>query len=191
MVGLLSSELKRRRNKPRRQSQAAPPRARPKLTLTLRPKRKLDGQSPKTTKDRSQLSSKNLAILLRGPTLIGITGSCKAPRPLGCRPKNEEAKQRQQRQVAYQKLLASKRLEPISGCSDHLHSHVASHFVNAELQGRTVQLSEVLTQAVDYGHPQLAEEAQQVLASIGVKAARSRLRALHLGGRHRKDPDDV
>ena len=93
--------------------------------------------------------------------------------------------------MAYQKLLASKRLEPISGCSDHLHSHVASHFVNAELQGRTVQLSEVLTQAVDYGHPQLAEEAQQVLASIGVKAARSRLRALHLGGRHRKDPDDV
>ena len=30
--------------------------------------------------------------------------------------------------------------------------------------------SEVLTHAVDYGHPQLAEAAQQVLSSIGVRA---------------------
>ena len=66
-----------------------------------------------------------------------------------------------QRKAAYDKLLACKRLEPISGCSDHLHSHVAAHFVNAELQGGQVQLSEVLTQAVDYGHPQLADEAQR------------------------------
>ena len=33
-----------------------------------------------------------------------------------------------------------------------------------------VQLAEILTQAIDYGRPQLAEEAQEVLSSIGVKA---------------------
>ncbi|CAE7858626.1 unnamed protein product, partial [Symbiodinium necroappetens] len=76
----------------------------------------------------------------------------------------------QKRKDVYEKLLASKKLAPLSGCSDHLHSHVASHFVNAEMQGRVVQLSEILTQAIDYGHPQLAEEAQEVLSSIGVKA---------------------
>ena len=76
----------------------------------------------------------------------------------------------QKRKDAYEKLLASKKLAPLSGCSDHLHSHVASHFVNAEMQGRVLQLSEILTQAIDYGHPQLAEEAQEVLSSIGVKA---------------------
>ena len=76
----------------------------------------------------------------------------------------------QKRKEMYEKLLASKKLAPLSGCSDHLHSHVASHFVNAEMQGKVVQLSEILTQAIDYGHPQLAEEAQEVLSSIGVKA---------------------
>ena len=79
---------------------------------------------------------------------------------------NEARKRRE----AYEKLLASKKLAPLAGCSDHLHSHVASHFVNAEMQGRVVQLTEILTQAIDYGHPQLAEEAQEVLSSIGVKA---------------------
>ena len=44
------------------------------------------------------------------------------------------------------------------------------HFINAEMQGRALQLAEVLTQAIDYGHPQLAEEAQEVLSSIGAKA---------------------
>ena len=76
----------------------------------------------------------------------------------------------QKRKDAYEKLLASKKLASLSGCSDHLHSHVASHFVNAEMQGRVVQVSEILTQAIDYGHPQLADEAQEVLSSIGVKA---------------------
>ena len=76
----------------------------------------------------------------------------------------------QKRKEAYEKLLASKKLAPVAGCSDHLHSHVASHFVNAEMQGRVVQLAEILTQAIDYGHPQLAEEAQEDLSSIGVKA---------------------
>ena len=38
------------------------------------------------------------------------------------------------------------------------------------MQGRALQLSEILTQAIDYGHPQLAEEAQEVLSSIGAKA---------------------
>ena len=76
----------------------------------------------------------------------------------------------QKRKDAYEKLLASKKLAPLAGFSDHLHSHVASHFVNAEMQGRVAQLSEILTQAIDYGHPQLAEEAQEVLSSIGAKA---------------------
>ena len=71
----------------------------------------------------------------------------------------------QRRRDAYEKLLSSKKLAALSGCSDHLHSHVASHFINAEMQGRALQLSEVLTQAIDYGHPQLAE----VLSSIGAK----------------------
>ena len=35
------------------------------------------------------------------------------------------------------------------------------------------QLSEVLNQAIDYGHPQLAEEAQEVLGTIGAKAGLS------------------
>ena len=51
--------------------------------------------------------------------------------------KTDEA---QQRKSIYEKLLASKQLDLISGCSDHLHSHVASHFVNAELQGGSAQL---------------------------------------------------
>ena len=76
----------------------------------------------------------------------------------------------QKRKEAYERLLASKKLAPLAGCSDHLHSHVASHFVNAEMRGKVVQLSDILTQAIDYGHPQLAEEAQEVLSSIGVKA---------------------
>ena len=76
----------------------------------------------------------------------------------------------QKRKEVYEKLLASKKLAPLAGCSDHLHSHVASHFVNAEMQGKVVQLSDILTQAIDYGHPQLAEEAQEVLSSIGAKA---------------------
>ncbi|CAE7249929.1 unnamed protein product, partial [Symbiodinium necroappetens] len=80
------------------------------------------------------------------------------------------ADEAQKRKAVYEKLLASKKLEPLSGCSDYLHSHVASHFVNAEMQGRSIQLSEVLNQAIDYGHPQLAEEAQEVLGSIGAKA---------------------
>ena len=75
----------------------------------------------------------------------------------------------QKRRDAYEKLLSSKKLAPLSGCSDHLHSHVASHFINAGMQGREVQLAEVLTQAIDYGHPQLAEEAQEVLSSLGAK----------------------
>ena len=80
------------------------------------------------------------------------------------------ADEAQQRREAYEKLIASKKLAPLAGCSDHLHSHVASHFVNAEMQGRVAQLAEILTQAIDYGHPQLAEEAQEVLSTIGVKA---------------------
>ena len=79
----------------------------------------------------------------------------------------DEARKRKE---VYERLVASKKLAPLDGCSDHLHSHVASHFVNAEMQGRVVQLAEILTQAIDYGHPQLAEEAQEVLSSIGVKA---------------------
>ena len=79
----------------------------------------------------------------------------------------DEARKRKE---VYEKLVASKKLAPLTGCSDHLHSHVASHFVNAEMQGKGVQLSDILTQAIDYGHPQLAEEAQEVLSSIGVKA---------------------
>ena len=50
---------------------------------------------------------------------------------------------------------------------------MSSHFINAEMQGRPVQLSEILTQAIDYGHPQLAEEAQEVLSTIGAKAGLS------------------
>ena len=76
----------------------------------------------------------------------------------------------QKRKEVYEKLLADKKLAPLAGCSDHLHSHVASHFVNAEMQGKVVQLSDILTQAIDYGHPQLAEEAQEVWSAIGVKA---------------------
>ena len=59
----------------------------------------------------------------------------------------------QKRKEVYDKLLASKKLAPLAGCSDHLHSHVASHFVNAEMQGKAAQLSDILTQAIDYGHP--------------------------------------
>ena len=58
----------------------------------------------------------------------------------------------QKRKEVYERLLASKKLAPLAGCSDHLHSHVASHFVNAEMQGKVVQLSDILTQAIDYAH---------------------------------------
>ncbi|CAE7264558.1 unnamed protein product, partial [Symbiodinium microadriaticum] len=116
----------------------------------------LPSSGPKLKKSRitrglSRNLSRSLGSLLRALTLSGAEVTA-------VQAKTDEA---HQRKAAYDKLLACKRLEPISGCSDHLHSHVAAHFVNAELQGGQVQLSEVLTQAVDYGHPQLADEAQR------------------------------
>ena len=54
---------------------------------------------------------------------------------------------------AFKALVDLSELEPIQGCSDYLHSHVASNFVNAKQEQKNVSLTSVLAQAVDYGHP--------------------------------------
>ena len=60
-------------------------------------------------------------------------------------------------------------LRPLDGCSDRLHSHAAARLVNHAVNGTQTDLSAILAQAVDYGHPQLAEEAQTYLESLGGK----------------------
>ena len=72
---------------------------------------------------------------------------------------------------AFKALVDLSELEPIQGCSDYLHSHVASNFVNAKQEQKNVSLTSVLAQAVDYGHPQLAEEAHSYLEGLEGKAA--------------------
>ena len=78
-----------------------------------------------------------------------------------------------QPQALYQKVLASGVLHPLEGCSDHPHSHVTAHFVNHEAAKTQTDLTTILTQAVDYGHPQLADEAQTFLETLGGKAGLS------------------
>ena len=67
---------------------------------------------------------------------------------------------------AFKALVDSGELEPNQGCSDYLRPHVASHFVNARQEQKEVSVTAVLAQAVDYGHPQLAEEAHTYLERL-------------------------
>ena len=68
------------------------------------------------------------------------------------------------RAACYEALKSSGILEPVSARSDYLRSHVASRLVNARLAGDLqLDVEAILRDALDHGHPQLAEEAQDVL----------------------------
>ena len=67
------------------------------------------------------------------------------------------------RATCYEALKSSGILEPVSARSDYLRSHVASRLVNARLAGDLqLDVEAILRNALDHGHPQLAEEAQDV-----------------------------
>ena len=68
------------------------------------------------------------------------------------------------RAACYEALRSSGVLEPISERSAYLRPHVASRLVNARLIGDLqLDVEAILRNAVDHGHPQLAEEAQDAL----------------------------
>ena len=77
------------------------------------------------------------------------------------------------RAVAYEQIKASGVLSPLADSSLHLQAHVASRMVNAQLAGEPLDLQQVLSYAVDKGHPQLAEEAQACLQAPCPKAGAS------------------
>ena len=70
------------------------------------------------------------------------------------------------RAEAYEQIKASGVLSPLADSSLHLQAHVSSRLVNAQLAGEPLDLQQVLSYAVDKGHPQLAEEAQACLLAL-------------------------
>ena len=71
------------------------------------------------------------------------------------------------RAACYEALRTSGVLAPISERSAYLRSHVASRLVNARLAGDLqLDVEAILRNAIDHGHPQLAEEAQDALGQF-------------------------
>ena len=77
-----------------------------------------------------------------------------------------------QRIEVYKQLKAAGTLDPIVNCGPHLYCHVVSRLVNAHEAQEQVSVADVLTHAIDHGHPQLAQEAQTCFDQNGYKAGR-------------------
>ena len=70
------------------------------------------------------------------------------------------------RTACYEALKNGGELDAVSDKSSYLRSHVASHLVNARLSGdMSLSVEDILRNAVDHGHPQLAEEAHSAMTS--------------------------
>ena len=77
-----------------------------------------------------------------------------------------------QRLEIYKQLKSAGTLEPISECGPHLYCHVVSRLVNADQAQEQTSIPDILTQAIDEGHPQLAQEAQACFDRNGYKIGR-------------------
>ena len=70
------------------------------------------------------------------------------------------------RTACYEALKDGGELDAVSDKSSYLRSHVASHLVNARLSGdMNLSVEDILRNALDHGHPQLAEEAHSAMTS--------------------------
>ena len=77
-----------------------------------------------------------------------------------------------QRIEIYKQLNAAGTLDPVAQCGPHLYCHVVSRLVNAHEDQEHVSVADILTHAIDHGHPQLAQEAQACFDQNGYKAGR-------------------
>ena len=71
------------------------------------------------------------------------------------------------RTSCYEALRDAGELDQVSDKSNYLKSHVASRLVNARLAGDLdLSVEDILRNAIDHGHPQLAEEAHSALQAL-------------------------
>ena len=70
----------------------------------------------------------------------------------------------EKRTACYEALRDGGELDPVNDKSAYLRSHVASRLANARLSGDlSLSVEDILRNAVDHGHPHLAEEAHSAL----------------------------
>ena len=77
-----------------------------------------------------------------------------------------------QRVEIYKQLKSAGTLDPVAQCGPHLYCHVVSRLVNAQQDQEQLSVQDILTHAIDHGHPQLAQEAQACFDQNGYKVGR-------------------